>query len=214
MMYPTHAPSSRPQPTGIRALSGRADRPVQARIVDAASRLFADKGYAATSTAEIVAAAGVTKPMVYYYFSDKAGLFQAVMEQVNRVLGEGLSGLDHRALAPREALIRIARLLFRLTREAPTTMRLHFASYYGPRAASLGGTMEAGPLATHVALHKVMQRGLEQGLLQGDPYELACAFQGTLNFHLMTHLSRPAEVPLESGLAERTVDLLLRGAAG
>ena len=40
-------------------------------ILQAAVRLFARKGYEATSTREIVEAAGVTKPMIYYYFKNK-----------------------------------------------------------------------------------------------------------------------------------------------
>ena len=39
-----------------------------AKIVAAAVRLFCEKGYEATAVREIVEAAGVTKPVLYYYF--------------------------------------------------------------------------------------------------------------------------------------------------
>ena len=42
--------------------------------------LFAEKGYASTSVREIVSSAGVTKPVLYYYFHSKEGMFQAILD--------------------------------------------------------------------------------------------------------------------------------------
>ncbi|ETZ36148.1 bacterial regulatory s, tetR family protein [Mycobacterium intracellulare MIN_061107_1834] len=50
-------------------------------LLDAARRAFAEHGFADTSIAAVAAAARVTKGAVYHHFSDKAGLFEAVMDQ-------------------------------------------------------------------------------------------------------------------------------------
>lgn len=49
------------------------------RLLEAGVELFAEKGYASTSVREITAHAGVTKPVLYYYFKNKEGLFRAIM---------------------------------------------------------------------------------------------------------------------------------------
>jgi AcrR family transcriptional regulator len=45
------------------------------RLLSAGREVFGRKGYGGTSVREIVAAAGVTKPVLYYYFRNKEGLY-------------------------------------------------------------------------------------------------------------------------------------------
>lgn len=52
----------------------------QARILREAIRLFGRNGYAATSVREVVEAAGVTKPTLYYYFKNKEDLFREAVD--------------------------------------------------------------------------------------------------------------------------------------
>ena len=50
------------------------------RLLETATELFAEKGYAGTSVREIVEKAGVSKPVLYYYFKSKDGLFYAILD--------------------------------------------------------------------------------------------------------------------------------------
>jgi len=68
-------------------------------LVAVARRLFTERGYAATSTNEIVERAGVTRGALYHHFSTKDELFRAVFEQLEdevtkRVAEEALRGAD------------------------------------------------------------------------------------------------------------------------
>lgn len=49
-----------------------------AKILDAAARLFVEKGYANVSIRDVCKETGVTAPVIYYYFGNKRGLFEAV----------------------------------------------------------------------------------------------------------------------------------------
>ncbi|MEV5649396.1 TetR/AcrR family transcriptional regulator [Nocardia sp. NPDC052254] len=57
-------------------------RATRADLEAAGRRLFADRGYAAVSAEEIVAAAGVTRGALHHHYGDKRGLFIAVLEQL------------------------------------------------------------------------------------------------------------------------------------
>ena len=60
-----------------RVQQGEATR---AALIEAAQRLFTQEGYTATATADIVAAAQVTRGALYHHFRDKEDLFRAVLE--------------------------------------------------------------------------------------------------------------------------------------
>lgn len=49
----------------------------RARLLHAAVRLFAEKGFSNTSTRELATAGGVNIAAISYYFGDKAGLYRA-----------------------------------------------------------------------------------------------------------------------------------------
>ncbi|MEM3638370.1 MAG: TetR/AcrR family transcriptional regulator [Conexivisphaerales archaeon] len=48
------------------------------KILEVATKMFAEKGYSNVSVRDICKAANVTPPMIYYYFRNKKGLFNAV----------------------------------------------------------------------------------------------------------------------------------------
>ena len=53
-----------------------------AAILEGATRIFLEEGYAGTTMDRVAAAAGVSKPTIYSHFHDKEGLFNALMAQM------------------------------------------------------------------------------------------------------------------------------------
>ena len=62
--------------------------------LDKAVRLFWQRGYEATSMADLVAETGVAAASLYGAFDNKAGLFAAVIERYAATSGRDLSDLD------------------------------------------------------------------------------------------------------------------------
>ncbi|QIS11307.1 TetR family transcriptional regulator [Nocardia arthritidis] len=59
-------------------------RVTRTALEQAGRTLFAEQGFLAVSTDEIVAAAGVTRGALNYHYGDKRGLFLAVLERMER----------------------------------------------------------------------------------------------------------------------------------
>src|SRR5258706_330493 len=64
------------------------------RLIDAAERVFQEKGVAHASLEEIAAAAEVTRGAIYWHFKDKAELFDAMMQRVVLPVDAMLAGAD------------------------------------------------------------------------------------------------------------------------
>ncbi|MFF8386778.1 MULTISPECIES: TetR/AcrR family transcriptional regulator [Streptomyces] len=76
-----------------RTTDGNGATPVPRRLLAAATRLFAERGYDRTSVQEIVEAAGVTKGALYHYFGSKEDLLHEVYARVLRLQQERLDAL-------------------------------------------------------------------------------------------------------------------------
>jgi TetR/AcrR family transcriptional regulator len=71
----------------------------RAAILDAAERLFAERGYDATSLTEVGAAAGVSRGTPGYFFGSKAELYRAVLERAFTEVRDAVRAGRARALA-------------------------------------------------------------------------------------------------------------------
>jgi AcrR family transcriptional regulator len=74
-----------------RTLKAEQSEATRATLIGVARELFAERGYAAVGTEEIVRAAGVTRGALYHHFAGKKELFQAVYEDVERQLVERIA---------------------------------------------------------------------------------------------------------------------------
>lgn len=70
-----------------------------------ARRLFAERGYADVSAAEIVSAAGLTRGALYHHYADKRDLFRAVFVELETELSAEIRGAVERAPDPAGAMV-------------------------------------------------------------------------------------------------------------
>jgi len=141
----------------------RADRSsTRERVIQAADRLWGLNGARGASLDDIAREASVTKPTVYYYFSDKSALFTAVICSVLEEHGAGLKTAAHRGGRARERLISALAFLVsarcsgpRLLRDGGITLTVDqtsqarsafFRHFFSPLQQILDDGVQAGEL--------------------------------------------------------------------
>lgn len=184
-------------------------------ILRAALKRFAHSGYAATSVQQIVDDADVSKPALYYYFKDKAGLFQALVSEAHDDRYRLMQEAAARRQDVRSQLVEILNVLFDYFRGNRELMRISLATAFASPGEMPAGLKYADRCERNFEfVHSVMKQAQAQGELSTrfESRELAFGFYGLANAHLMTHLLMPA-AKLNRQTAARVVDLFLSGAA-
>jgi AcrR family transcriptional regulator len=184
-------------------------------LLQAALKCFAHRGYSATSVREIVDAAQVSKPALYYYFTDKANLFQSVVvgaheERYQLILAAAVRG---RTVA--EKLEEIVADVFEYSVRNREVMRLTYATAFAA-AGDAPGQMRCRQkgLRNFEFLKSLIQSGQESGELSRDfsADELTMGIYGLLSSYVMVRLLVP-ECPLDRKSARRVVQLFIKGAS-
>jgi len=101
-------------------------------ILKKAMELFALKGYEGSSIREICAAAGVTKPVLYYHFRSKEHLYQELLLDFFNQSRKNLLKLSKYRGALRERLVLYVSSEFRNCRKDPNGVRFLFRSMFAP----------------------------------------------------------------------------------
>jgi AcrR family transcriptional regulator len=96
--------ATRSRPSALAGLGSRREE-----LLAAATRLFRQRGYLAVTTEEIGAAAAMTGPSVYHYFSSKADLLNAAVSRAAEWLSLGRAQAAVRDDPPGQALGRLVR---------------------------------------------------------------------------------------------------------
>ena len=105
------------------------------RLLRSGLRLFAQQGYAKTSTRELAEHAGVNVASISYYFGDKAGLYRAVFFEPLGAPRDGGAHYDRPGLSLRQALTELFAELLEPLKQGDTArlcMKLHFREMLEP----------------------------------------------------------------------------------
>ena len=185
---------------------------VRGRLMTGAIALFASKGYAATTVREIVAAAGVTKPVLYYHFGSKEGIFLAMMREA---VAEFEATTAAAVGEPGTSRARIARFLdrmFDLVLQHLDVMRVIDAIYYGPPQGAPFFDFETIHQRFIETLTGLVREGMTAGELRpGDAEDVAWALVGPFEVARGMSLCHP-EVEFGRARLARLVQVVFDGA--
>jgi AcrR family transcriptional regulator len=202
------------QMTSSRAAPAKKPSRNREKLIEAARRLFAERGYAQVGTEEIVREAGVTRGALYHQFTDKRDLFRAVLERMLPEIGERLyTETMARIGHDRDDLQVGAQVLLRIYAEPEVR---HLFLMEGPAVLGLAGwkALQA-PLST-LFLDHALRHLVEEGLIgEGDMPALIELLSGALQ---QAALGIAAAEDLEAARAayaaglDRLIAGLMRGA--
>jgi AcrR family transcriptional regulator len=185
------------------------------QILLAALKHFAHAGYAGTSVQEIVDAARVAKPALYYHFGDKAGLYRALVESAYDERYRLMQEAAARGRTLREKLIEIVAALFEFSQTHRDLMRIAFAAAFAaPGEVPVDIQHAEKAQRNYEFMRALIAAGLTSGELDPrfESQELAFGIYGQLNTYIMVRLLWP-ECSLDRRAAQRVVELFLTGAA-
>ena len=189
----------------------RNDEPgVRRTLLLAGINLFAEKGYASTSVREIVASAGVTKPVLYYYFRNKEGLFQAILDWA----AEWQESILHEALqSPGTAFERIVYLYRRIYQglmENIQLFKLINHLFFGPPQGAPRYDIERFHRRMAEVIKEIYLGGLRQGdVREIDPEEATLLVLGVTDYCF--HLDYLHPESMDPDRAERLLRLAFQG---
>ncbi len=137
-------------------------------IEEAAARLFAERGYSATTVEHIVAAAGVSKPMLYRHFESKKELQMRLLERRRDELAVAtLDSLLHGEGSSEERLTAMLDAWFAHVEQHPDTSRVLFQDVGGDtEIRALQRELRRRQRAADVALLREFAPGLPEHELE------------------------------------------------
>ena len=189
------------------------DSDVKQRILDVATGLFAEKGYGSTSVREVVEAAGVTKPTLYYYFKNKEALFLELIHA-------HMDGLDHLIRQSLDGHGRVRERLKRFTREYADgalqnkdVVQLMWTCQHPTDTKQPQVDLMSMHLRKMEHLSALFKEGIGSGEFREDldvDYAVR-GFIGMVDLHTMAMVHG---LPADADYAERILDLFYRGVSG
>ncbi len=184
----------------------------ETKLLESALTLFSEKGYEGTSIREIIEGAGVTRPVLYYYFENKEDLFTRLVEEKFSELVGKIEQAKYDYATCSDRLKAIIRYAFHLAEENSEAVRLILQVFFSPplQGPSLDRVALARKRFRHI--EDIMQDGLDNHeVAGGDAQSLSLVFLGVMDMHVMAKTNRP-ETRLSDELADGLVDLFFSGA--
>jgi len=151
--------------------------------------LFSEKGYEGVSVNELVEAAGITKPTLYYYFGSKEGLFNAVCEANYQLLNAVVA--ENAVYHPKphsyhedifQTLTNVAAGYFSFAAENEAFYRLTMANMSMPRSSAVFEVVRKHHFEQYEIIGGMFRKmAKSHGNLRGKEKRLSWSLIGAIN---------------------------------
>lgn len=172
-----------------------------AMILDSAMRLFAEKGYAHTTTRNIATEAGLSVGLMYHYFDNKESLLRAVFDYVMARIDATITAALQNS-PPGEVLPNLLRTIFDLLAGEPEFWALFYMLRTQPAIMVILGDdfqQRTGMLRT-CFIDELTKAGAENPELEA--YYLYSVVEGAIQQYLLDPANYPLAAIMEKMIAQ------------
>lgn len=177
-----------------------------------AAALFAANGYDAVSVREIVAAAGVTKPALYYHFGSKEGVARALVEEFLNAATAMRQGVFGSAEGIRELFETYTREMLALAMQYKDTLAFAFSLWFG--RSSLKALIKQAEDYDQRVTNEWKQQLIQRGMSERQADLGIKAYWALLMQELLKTVQCPEFTGCAYSLADEMATLVLNGVAG
>lgn len=161
------------------------ERDAKERLVVAATRLFAQKGYAAVSIRLLAQAADVNSALVSYYFGSKEGLYKEVLKSQFSQVVSRIEAIN-KELDPIQRLERFAWTMAQVHHDLPYLLRFGHSELTNPTNC-FAEIVRPNIARLYQFLYRTLTDGITVGQFRADinPGYAAVALASILNFYFI-----------------------------
>ncbi len=180
------------------------------RLLETAIGMFAQKGYAGTSVREIAERAGVSKPVLYYYFNSKEGLFLSILEMAENLQKQLLAEVLNSQGTVIDRLLMLYRRVYEEVEAHPSFYKMIHGLIFGPPQGAPDYDFTRYHRHMIDAIRKIYNTGLAVGEVKKiDADDVAYLVLSLIDFCL--HVDQVQPQASDPQRAERLMRLAFQG---
>jgi len=181
------------------------------RLLAAALDQFTRRGYASTTVRELCEAAGVTKPVLYYYFKNKEGLYLELMDSSYSLFESTITELISFSGTSSQCLVHFCQGIFDIGCQHRQVVQLCFSIYYGPPQGAPEYDLDSFYTRILDEIAKILQRGiLCEEIRDGSVNDMAWSILALMNVVIEEHICL-REPRIDGAAMIRMIQLLFDG---
>jgi len=157
-------------------------------ILQAATRLFAQKGITGVSVKEIAQAAGANPALLFYYFQNKQQLYSSLIQEAGVFVSQGFEKLLKEKKDPLKKLTQALDFFLDTLQNHPDLVRMAVREMYGFGELNPEQLLEMQRLAVS-PFEEIIRQGIQQGVFRAvDPKIAAISILNLAHFFTGRHL--------------------------
>ena len=179
------------------------------RLLEAAARLFEERGYASVTMAELAEQAGVSRPTAYRHFADKEDILWALTEQAGEHTSRIIAAAASSSASPSAQLRTLIREHTRVMVQHRVVFRITLRTHLELNPERRKVLSEAQRQYLHITAN-IIEAGVRQGEFR--PVHATTAAEGILGMtqSVIDWYRERGPLPLD-GVADQFIDITLAG---